>query len=207
MPGIPVPTQPPLINNAPSVFAGDDHTIWLPVTHVDLKGEAKDPENNIQTTVWKQISGDALAAIDQSGNLNTRVSFPQTGRYQFELTVTDAAGLVGKDSILITLKDLPGSELVFDDLGWVTPWYHVVEVKDFLAQLPPNTDFEVFIKRDSLNIWKQVPPLKIDSQTIPEYEYHLEKRLEGAGIYNFGSLYVFYYGDNINDTPSVKITF
>jgi hypothetical protein len=96
----------------------------------------------------------------------------------------------------------PG-EVIIADLTWIFPWYNGVEVDDFSFRLPSGALFKVFIQRNNATAWEEVPP----TTTTGKYEYFVEKRPDGAGIYNYGSLYIFYYGTDVNDTPSVKITY
>lgn len=100
----------------------------------------------------------------------------------------------------------PG-EVIIENLSWIFPWYSTLEVPYFDRQLPAGALFKVFIQRGDSAEWIEVPLIKDDSDPGIKYEYFIEKRPDGAGIYAFTSLYIFYYGSDVNDKPSVKISY
>jgi hypothetical protein len=99
------------------------------------------------------------------------------------------------------------SDTIFENLTWIFPWYNAVEISKFTDKIPSGASFKVFIQRDHSPEWKNVPLLSDNSNPSIEYEYFVEKRPDGAGIYNFGSLYIFYYRNDVSDSPSVKIEY
>ncbi|MEN7546890.1 malectin domain-containing carbohydrate-binding protein [Rapidithrix thailandica] len=97
----------PQENTSPVANAGDDLTITLPDSSVQLDGSAsKDAEGSI-TYNWKQISGPLSSAIIEGANTATPTASNLTeGVYVFELTVTDEEGLQAKDQVQVTVVTL-----------------------------------------------------------------------------------------------------
>jgi hypothetical protein len=104
-------------NNPPVANAGKDTSITLHGNSVILNGSASaDPNNNITTYKWTKISGPPSFTIANDTAVQTRVSGLIKGMYQFELMVTDAGGLSGKDTVAITVNDMehPNSPPIAD---------------------------------------------------------------------------------------------
>lgn len=101
------------INRAPVANAGRDKSISLPVTTVILDGSASsDPDNNIASYVWSKISGPASFSFSNADLMQTQVLHLVQGEYLFELRVTDTEGLIGRDTVKVTVNDDPISNLV-----------------------------------------------------------------------------------------------
>lgn len=203
---------PPLIlhmNTAPKAFAGIDKTVTTSDT-VKLHGAASDADNNIISHSWKKISGPASYKIETSDSVETKVWNMHNGTYEFELTVTDKEGLAGKDTVTITVIQPQiqegNKQVIFRNLQWIFPWYSSIEVKNVHSYVSPNTPLKVFVQRSFDSTWIEVSPI-LNSSANVLYEYFIETRPFGAGMYNYGSLYIFYYGPNTSDTPNVKIQF
>ncbi|HEV7330237.1 MAG TPA: PKD domain-containing protein [Flavisolibacter sp.] len=195
-------------NKPPFADAGRDTTIMLPGDNVTLDGSASyDPDGKTTNFFWRQISG-SLVAIADSQAAKTTAKNLSPGIYQFELTVTDNGGLSSKDTLMVTV--LPSGSMTnpyySKNLNWIFPWYAALEIKNIYLYVPQGRPFKVFIQRGFNPTWIEVQPLSADPNHNT-YEYFIETRLYGAGIYNYGSLYVFYYGTDTNDTPNVKIEF
>lgn len=96
----------PVGRNAPPVAnAGPDQDIVLPVSSATLNGSSSaDPDGNIASYAWVQISGPEGAVIADSGNVRTAVTGFVGATYSFELTVTDSTGLSSKDTMSITVS-------------------------------------------------------------------------------------------------------
>jgi Tol biopolymer transport system component len=95
--------RPPVAN------AGPDQTIILPTNTVALDGSAStDPNNNITSYLWTKISGPLSFTIANANAVQTQVTNFIEGIYQFELKVTDAGGLIDKDTVQVTvMMNLP----------------------------------------------------------------------------------------------------
>ncbi|MBS1921319.1 MAG: hypothetical protein JST17_13795 [Bacteroidetes bacterium] len=93
------PNRPPVAN------AGKDTSITLPNNSIILDGSVSaDPDNNIVSYQWTKISGPSSFAIANNTAVQTQASNLTEGVYQFELTVTDAGGLIDKDTITIAVN-------------------------------------------------------------------------------------------------------
>ncbi|MGN6402482.1 MAG: PKD domain-containing protein [Flavisolibacter sp.] len=97
-----------VINHSPVANAGNDTTINLPVSTANLDGsKSSDPDNNITAYQWTEISGPASFTIVNANSAKTQVVHFVEGVYQFELQVTDAGGLLGKDTVQVTVTSQP----------------------------------------------------------------------------------------------------
>ncbi len=94
-------------NKPPVAHVGKDTTIVLPVDSVMLDGSAStDPDNNIVSYAWTKISGPSSFNIVNVNAVQTQVSNLTEGTYQFELKVTDAGGLIDRDTMMVTVMAL-----------------------------------------------------------------------------------------------------
>ena len=194
------------------VDAGRDIILVLPVNETYLNGSYSYAGTSISSISWTQVSGPAAFVIENRNALQTKLSNLEEGVYQFELTVTDAAGVSDKDTVTITVKQSPsvtvnGNVIIYNNMEWIFPWYSAIEIEAFNSLIPPGSSFKISIQRDNDPQWKEVMPISIVYIPAIEYEYFIETRPDGAGMYNFGSLYIFYYGHDVSDTPAVKIEY
>jgi parallel beta-helix repeat protein len=88
---------------APLANAGPDQTITLPINSVILSGSASDSDGTITNYSWKQVAGPADGIIVNSDSAVTIVNELIPGNYQFEFSVTDNSGIVGKDTVDIVV--------------------------------------------------------------------------------------------------------
>ncbi len=103
-----VTTPPPPGNRPPRSNAGPDQTIIY--NYASLNGTGSiDPDNNITSYAWTKISGPSSFNIANATAVQTQVNNLIQGVYQFELKVTDAAGLFSKDTVQITVNPIPPS--------------------------------------------------------------------------------------------------
>jgi len=90
----------------PTVGAGADKSITLPVSTVSLTGTATDPDGTIASQLWVQSSGPAASTIASPTALTTNITgLTVAGAYVFSLTATDNSGLSTTD--LVTVQVLP----------------------------------------------------------------------------------------------------
>jgi N-acetylneuraminic acid mutarotase len=96
----------PLINKPPIANAGPDQTLILPVSTVTLNGsQSADPDNNITSYSWLNISGPSVTTIANANSVVTQVSGLVYGVYLFELKVTDAGGLYSTDTVKVAINE------------------------------------------------------------------------------------------------------
>ncbi|MFI5132479.1 MAG: PKD domain-containing protein, partial [Chitinophagales bacterium] len=97
-----------LANRPPVANAGADQTITLPANTVNLNGSGStDPDNNIKSYLWAKISGPSSFNILNTNAVQTQVTNLVQGIYQFELRVTDSAGLFAKDTTQVMVMSQP----------------------------------------------------------------------------------------------------
>jgi len=95
------------INQNPNSNAGDDITITLPTNSTTLNGSGSDPNGNIQSYAWIQLSGPSSSTIGSPANAMTNVSGLIEGSYQFQLIVTDNDD--AEDSDIVNVNVEPAS--------------------------------------------------------------------------------------------------
>jgi Tol biopolymer transport system component len=92
-------------NKPPTANAGADQIITLPTNSVTIDGSGStDQDNNITTYTWTKVSGPSSFNIGNANAVQTQLTNLVEGVYQFELKVTDADGLVDKDTIQVTVN-------------------------------------------------------------------------------------------------------
>ena len=111
--------QPPVVN------AGDDLTIHLPESSVQLTGTAIDPDGSVVSFSWSQDpSNPAPAAFSNFSIPNPVVSGLIEGVYSFTLTAVDNEGATGQDNVLVNVLppiNLPPDAHVGFDLRVILP--------------------------------------------------------------------------------------
>jgi hypothetical protein len=210
-----VDTSSQPLDKFPAAFAGNDTTIRLPVDYFVLNGNYSTP-NKLGSVEWKNLTCSACI-IEKQNSLNTKVTGLERGNLQFELTVFDKLGRYGKDTITVLVLPpkiivssydiiVSANDVTFKNLQWFFPWYSTLEIRDIYSYVQPGTSFKVFIQRGSGSDWVEVQPIS-DVYTDSKYEYFIETRPDGAGMYTYGSLIVFYYGMDADDRPKIKVEF
>lgn len=97
--------NPPVNGVKPVANAGPDKVITLPANTVTLDGTAsKDEDGTISSFMWTKISGPETFILEAPASAITTVKSMVEGAYQFQLTVTDNSGLIGKDTVQITVN-------------------------------------------------------------------------------------------------------
>ncbi len=98
-------TPAPSGNKPPVANAGSDQTITLPINAITLDGsKSTAPQNNITSYAWTKLSGPLSSPIANAKAVKTEVTNLTQGVYDFELKVTDAGGLISKDTMQVTVK-------------------------------------------------------------------------------------------------------
>jgi hypothetical protein len=172
------PTQPGAqalpANTAPTAYAGADVLVPLPAISAVLNGSATDAESNIEGYAWKKIYGPDSYSIESPASLRTNVTNLEEGWYEFELTVTDAGGLTGKDTVGIWVYDprMEGENaVVITDLRWSCPMGCSLSIKDFRYYAGSSTAIRVFLKEEGVPHWIEAASA---SEWAPESLYSWE---------------------------------
>jgi len=94
-------------NLPPVARAGSDTMLELPHNTAILDGcTSSDPEMAPLKYKWIKISGPGAFRLSEDSLCFLQVSGLIEGAYSFELTVTDTAGLTGKDTVEITVNSM-----------------------------------------------------------------------------------------------------
>mgnify|MGYP002655008596 CR=1 FL=1 len=97
------------IARPPDAQAGQDQIIQLPNNSVTLDGSASsDPDNDISDYLWTRIKGTGNPTYTSPANVATDVNKLTQGIHSFELRVTDATGLVDRDTVIVQVNEAPG---------------------------------------------------------------------------------------------------
>ncbi len=102
----PAPAAPAVpVNTAPRASAGSEQ--WVQVgAAVTLNGSASaDPQGDRLSYSWRVKRSTATAAprLAQATSATSAVQFDESGVYEFELTVTDPAGLTSSDTVIVSV--------------------------------------------------------------------------------------------------------
>lgn len=95
-------------NTAPTVNAGSDQAITLPLDSVTLNGAASDADGTISSRTWTKFSGGA-ATIVSASSLTTKITGLVAGTYVFRLTAVDDDGASSSDDVTVTVAASGGS--------------------------------------------------------------------------------------------------
>jgi hypothetical protein len=97
--------QYPPDNDPPVARAGDDVTLYVPQTSVNLDArDSYDPNDYIYSYEWKKIKGPELYYRLVNGR-QLRLHSLVEGVYAFELQVKDSWGITVKDTVQVTVID------------------------------------------------------------------------------------------------------
>src|SRR5258708_23245455 len=102
-------TVNPAPNKAPTANAGADITITLPTNSTMLNGSGIDLDGTISAYQWIKISGPATGTISNATSAQAIVNALVQGVYQYELTVTDNSGAIGKNTMQVTVNPPPNN--------------------------------------------------------------------------------------------------
>ena len=95
-------------NTPPIADAGVDSTIVLvlPKDSLTLDGRSSyDPDGNIKEYLWSKVWGPSAYSITNPKSVTTSVKNLTTGDYQFELKVTNADGLIARDTVRVKINN------------------------------------------------------------------------------------------------------
>ncbi|HLA60210.1 MAG TPA: PKD domain-containing protein, partial [Puia sp.] len=99
-------TVNPAANISPVANAGSSKSITLPTNSTTLDGSlSADPDGNISSYSWAQISGPGSSTITNGNTSVVTVDDLVAGQYNYELTVTDNMGATAKSRVKITVSN------------------------------------------------------------------------------------------------------
>lgn len=97
-------------NQLPVAFTGQDITITLPESSVQLDGSnSYDPDGTISAYFWSKTAGPAAYTFTSANNKYNTVSGLTEGLYSFQLEVTDDRGGKATDVVNITVLAAPNT--------------------------------------------------------------------------------------------------
>jgi hypothetical protein len=100
------------IDKPPIAFAGNDISVKLPENTIVLDARTSgDPNGKIVAYEWSKILGPEIFNILNPSSEVTEVINLQEGVYQFELKVTNAAGLWAKDTVSVTVISIHTTDI------------------------------------------------------------------------------------------------
>jgi hypothetical protein len=175
-------------NNSPVANAGKD-TIVYDVSAELNANASTDPENDITGYSWRKISGPSSYHIDDPRAPQTKVAELVEGVYQFELTVTDAAGLFSRDTVEVAVLH---EEIIFN-LAWTNDAVNkmlFMQTPELPANYPSARINTVYLYHGSVPIpgdpvsaaWF---PIQKDGTTQGTFNYKI--------VNNTVMAYVYYY--------------
>jgi hypothetical protein len=193
------------INKAPVVDAGGDTAIYnYPGTFL-LIGRVSDPDNNVQSFHWRQVSGPSTIQFSFPDKALTSISgLVKLGVYEFELTAEDAGNLISKDSVRITVMADPhivyeNGHVIFKEQKWNYSWIIELDIYNIDSYLPPNATIQnVSIKRENSVDWETVIP--VDQVPSDYTDYYWMFGSKGLIIFQKET-------DRTDDTPDIKIEY
>jgi hypothetical protein len=94
------------VNNAPTVSAGADFSVTLPISSISAQGTASDSDGTIASYSWALLTGPSATL---SGTTTSKLTATDllAGAYVFRLTVKDNSGASKYDDIKITVNPSP----------------------------------------------------------------------------------------------------
>lgn len=144
----PIDPAPP-VNQIPTVNAGADATIQLPISSVVLNGSAVDSDGSIVAYKWSKIGG-GNAVIASPASAKTDVTGLAEGFYTFQLAATDNNNATSYDLVSITVK--PGASNPSDislPAGYVETYRNTFSTKEDLN--PGNHNQQGLSKLNTVN--------------------------------------------------------
>ncbi len=102
-------------NIPPTVDAGADVTITLPLDSVQLNGSASDTDGTIASYQWVLQSGPNTFSIENAGDVQTWVNDFVAGTYLFNLIVVDDAGATALDEVQVQVLENQAPLVEADD--------------------------------------------------------------------------------------------
>jgi len=93
-----VTVQSTAVNLLPTVSAGSNINVVMPIASVDIPATAQDADGTIQTYAWTKVSG-GIVTLTNTNTSKLTVSDLVAGNYIFRITVTDNSGGEASDDV------------------------------------------------------------------------------------------------------------
>lgn len=90
------------VNQPPAANAGQDKSLNLPTSNINITGTGSDPEGSTLSYFWERTGGPA-ATLTNITSATLVVTNLVAGQYTFRLTVTDNQSLSSQDDVVITV--------------------------------------------------------------------------------------------------------
>ncbi len=90
-------------NQSPTVSAGNDQTLSLPVNSTSFTATASDPDGTVATYLWEKLSGPA-ATLKGVETATLSVSELVAGEFTFRIKAIDNNGASATDEVNLTIK-------------------------------------------------------------------------------------------------------
>jgi hypothetical protein len=193
-------------NHPPVADAGINQTVLLPVNTVNLDGSgSSDPDNNIISYTWTKVSGPPSFNIANPNAIQTQITNLVQGVYHFELKVTDAGGLLAKDTMNVCVSEIvSGQEIIYHDFWGCNDLcadgdvYWNSNQNECNPYIDLNMSLQVSIQLGTSGVWIDVH--KFDSPLPPINQFYW--LIEG------GFLWVRAYdGSLISTALTIKVDF
>lgn len=94
-------------NLLPTVSAGPNQIITLPIDSTTITAVASDPDGTIASIGWSKISGPSGGTIDSPTELSTHISNMIEGFYLYRIKVVDNSGDSAVSTVQITVNPVP----------------------------------------------------------------------------------------------------
>ncbi|WP_276372001.1 Ig-like domain-containing protein [Chryseolinea sp. H1M3-3] len=95
------------VKSTPIAYAGDDVTVVLPQTTVEISGKGESSDGSDLSYSWSQISGPNDASISDANSSSPTFENLIEGLYVFELTITDSNGVTASDQVAVEVTNPP----------------------------------------------------------------------------------------------------
>ncbi len=138
-------------NIPPVAYAGKDVFIYVPESSATLIGTGTDPDGQVVSFSWKQISGPKATTISGANTNKITVSgLTVIGFYAFKLTVTDDRGATHEDKVAINVRDVSTTSASFAMENTLDEAYAVESVADLADDGNPYwNDKQVVVYNES----------------------------------------------------------
>ncbi len=197
------------LNLPPNVDAGNDTTIQLPATTVNLIGTASDPDGNIVSSLWENTDG---CSITNDASLITTATCTTTGTHLFTLTVTDDSSVSSIDFKLAVVEpavNLPPTAIASADTTVYLPIDSVV-----LTQSGTDPDGTIAEYLTTIYQSKYAPVVSAATTTHPVIRglqvgdtiRVLLRVADDHGIYAYDTTNIYVLADTVNNPPVIVIS-